>query len=101
MAQLRQSREFCEKKGKDITELSDVTWKTDFVFAVDMTLLLNGLNTKLHGKGLFARDLYSLVMDFMRRFLQSQRGGQDCSPICKPGKEPHHQLIPATSTHPC
>ena len=46
-------REFCEKKGKDIPELSDEDWMADFAFAVDVTALMNEMDTKLHGKGLF------------------------------------------------
>ena len=41
-------------KGKDITELSDVNWMADLAFAVDVTALMNELNTKLQSKGQFA-----------------------------------------------
>lgn len=47
-------REFCKKKGKDIPELSDGDRMVDLTFAVDVTVLMNYLNTKLQGKGLFA-----------------------------------------------
>jgi len=30
-------QEFCEKKGKDIPELSDEDWMADFAFADDCT----------------------------------------------------------------
>ncbi|KAJ4928431.1 hypothetical protein JOQ06_016223, partial [Pogonophryne albipinna] len=40
-------QEFCEKKGKYIPELSDEDWMADFAFAVDVTALMNELNTKL------------------------------------------------------
>ncbi|XP_078139742.1 general transcription factor II-I repeat domain-containing protein 2B-like [Centroberyx gerrardi] len=67
-------REFCEKKGKDIPELSDEDWVADFAFAVDVTALMNELNTKLQGKGLFVHEMHSLVKAFMRKmqFLSSQ-----------------------------
>lgn len=67
-------REFCEKKGKDIPELSDGDWMADFAFAVDVTALMNELNTKLQGKGLFVLEMHSLVKAFMRKlqFLSSQ-----------------------------
>ena len=67
-------REFCEKKGKDIPELSDEDWMADFAFAVDVTALMNELNTKLQGKGLFVHEMHSLVKAFMRKlqFLSSQ-----------------------------
>ncbi|XP_070405899.1 general transcription factor II-I repeat domain-containing protein 2B-like [Nothobranchius furzeri] len=67
-------REFCERKGKDIPELSDEDWMADFAFAVDVTALMNELNTKLQGKGLFVHEMHSLVKAFMRKlqFLSSQ-----------------------------
>ncbi|XP_071398745.1 general transcription factor II-I repeat domain-containing protein 2A-like, partial [Centroberyx affinis] len=67
-------REFCEKKGKDIPELSDEDWMADFAFAVIVTALMNELNTKLQGKGLFVHEMHSLVKAFMRKmqFLSSQ-----------------------------
>ncbi|XP_044075180.1 general transcription factor II-I repeat domain-containing protein 2B-like [Siniperca chuatsi] len=67
-------REFCERKGKDIPELSDEDWIADFAFAVDVTALMNELNTKLQGKGLFVHEMHSLVKAFMRKlqFLSSQ-----------------------------
>lgn len=42
-----ETREFCEKKGKDIPEFSDEDWMADFAFAVDVTAPMNELNTKL------------------------------------------------------
>ncbi|XP_028275741.1 general transcription factor II-I repeat domain-containing protein 2B-like [Parambassis ranga] len=67
-------REFCEKKGKDIPELSDENWMADFAFAVDVTALMNELNTKLQGKGLFVHQMHSLVKAFMTKlqFLSRQ-----------------------------
>ncbi|XP_061127419.1 general transcription factor II-I repeat domain-containing protein 2B-like [Syngnathus typhle] len=67
-------QEFCEKKGKDIPELSDEDWMADFAFAVDVTALMNELNTKLQGKGLFVHEMHSLVKAFMRKiqFISSQ-----------------------------
>ncbi|KAJ4935481.1 hypothetical protein JOQ06_017014 [Pogonophryne albipinna] len=55
-------QEFCEKKGKDIPELSDEDWMADFAFAVDVTALMNELNTKLQGKGLFVHEMHSLCV---------------------------------------
>ncbi|XP_074492937.1 general transcription factor II-I repeat domain-containing protein 2A-like [Sebastes fasciatus] len=70
-------QEFCEKRGKDIPELSDADWMTDLAFAVDVTALMNELNTKLQGKGLFAHEMYRLVKAFIRKlqFLSSQLEG--------------------------
>lgn len=70
-------REFCEKKGEDIPELSDADWMADLAFAVDVTALMNELNTKLQGKGLFAHEIYTLVKAFMTKlqFLSSQLEG--------------------------
>ncbi|XP_036066918.1 general transcription factor II-I repeat domain-containing protein 2B-like [Oryzias melastigma] len=67
-------QEFCEEKGKDIPELSDEDWVADVAFAVDVTALINELNTKLQGKGLFFHEMHSLVKAFMRKmqFLSSQ-----------------------------
>ena len=50
---------------------------TDLAFAVDVTPLMNALNTKLQGKGLFAHEMYSLVKAFIRKlqFLSSQLEG--------------------------
>lgn len=64
--------EFCETKGKEIPELSDEDWMADFAFAVDVTALMNELNTKLQGKGLFVHEMHSLVKAFMRKMLSSQ-----------------------------
>ncbi|KAJ8259903.1 hypothetical protein GJAV_G00174760 [Gymnothorax javanicus] len=65
---------FYEKKGKGIPELSDEDWMADFAFAVDVTALMNELNTKLQGKGFFVHEMHSLVKAFMRKlqFLSSQ-----------------------------
>ncbi|XP_073689371.1 general transcription factor II-I repeat domain-containing protein 2B-like [Garra rufa] len=70
-------QEFCEKKCKDIPELSDAGWMADLAFSVDVTALMNELNTKLQGKGLFVHEMYSLVTAFMRKlkFLSSQLKG--------------------------
>ncbi|XP_031696788.1 general transcription factor II-I repeat domain-containing protein 2B-like [Anarrhichthys ocellatus] len=78
-------QELCEKKGKNIPELSDVNWMTGFAFAVNVTALMNDLNTKLQGKGLFAHHMYSLVKAFMTKlqFLSSQMQVTH-SPTCTP-----------------
>ncbi|XP_035242994.1 general transcription factor II-I repeat domain-containing protein 2B-like [Anguilla anguilla] len=67
-------REFCEKKGRDIPELSDEKWMADFAFAVDVTALMTALNTKLQGKGLFIHEMHNLVKAFMTKlqFLSRQ-----------------------------
>ncbi|XP_071059413.1 general transcription factor II-I repeat domain-containing protein 2B-like [Pseudochaenichthys georgianus] len=67
-------QEFCEKKGKDFPELSDEDWMADFAFAVDVTALMNELNSKVQGKGLFVHEMHSLVKAFMTKmqFLSSQ-----------------------------
>nr|XP_033932408.1 general transcription factor II-I repeat domain-containing protein 2B-like [Pseudochaenichthys georgianus] len=64
-------QEFCEKKGKDF---SGEDWMADFAFAVDVTALMNELNTKLQGKGLSVHERHSLVKAFMTKmqFLSSQ-----------------------------
>ena len=69
-----QIQEFCEKKGKDIPELSDKVWLADFAFAVDVTALMNDLNTELQGKGLFVHEMHTHVKAFMSKlqFLSSQ-----------------------------
>ncbi|KAI4904072.1 hypothetical protein NFI96_031635, partial [Prochilodus magdalenae] len=71
-------QEFCEKKGKDIPEFSDTHWMADLAFPVDVTTLMNELNTKLQGQGLFAHETFSLVTAFMRKlkFLSSQSKGK-------------------------
>lgn len=74
-------QELCEKEGKDIhvPELSDEDWMADSVFAVDVTALMNELNTKLQCRGLFVLEMYSLVKAFMRKlqFLCSQFDGSN------------------------
>ena len=60
-------KEFCELKGKDVHQLSDVNWIVDLAFAVDVTALLNELNTKLQGKDHFVHEMYSFVKAFMRK----------------------------------
>ncbi|XP_060950452.1 general transcription factor II-I repeat domain-containing protein 2B-like [Limanda limanda] len=53
---------------------ADEDWMADFAFAVDVTALMNELNTKLQGKGLFVHEMHSLVKAFVRKmqFLSSQ-----------------------------
>ncbi|XP_071058777.1 general transcription factor II-I repeat domain-containing protein 2B-like [Pseudochaenichthys georgianus] len=58
-------KEFCEMKGKTIPELSDKDWMADLTFAVDVTAMMNALNTQLQGKGLFAHEMQSHVKAFM------------------------------------
>ena len=69
--------EFFVMKGKAISELSDVNWMADLAFAVDVTALMNKVNTKLQGKGLFAYEMQSLMKAFKRKlqFLSSQFEG--------------------------
>lgn len=70
-------REFCEIKGKDIPQLSDEDWMSDFAFAVDVTALMTTLNTQLQGKGLFVHEMHKLVkasmtkLQFLTRQLES------------------------------
>lgn len=47
-------------------------------FAVEATALMNELNAELSGKGLFAPEIYSLMMAFMRKLklLSSQLEGK-------------------------
>lgn len=73
-----QIQEFYETKGKDIPEFSDTHWRADLAFAVDVTTLMNELNTKLQAKGLFAHEMFSLVTAFMTKlnFLSSQLKGK-------------------------
>ena len=70
-------QECCDMKGKDTRELSDINWMADLAFSVDVTALMNELNTKLQGKGLFAHEMHSLVKAFMRKlqFFSSQFEG--------------------------
>ncbi|XP_077091357.1 general transcription factor II-I repeat domain-containing protein 2B-like [Siphateles boraxobius] len=70
-------QEFCEMKCRDTPELSDADFIADLAFGVDVTALMNELNTKLQGKGLFVHEMYSLVTAFMRKlkFLSSQLEG--------------------------
>jgi hypothetical protein len=42
---------FAEGKGKRVAEFNDDEWMCDFAFIVDITIHLNELNTRLHGKG--------------------------------------------------
>ncbi|GFG37019.1 hypothetical protein Cfor_05725 [Coptotermes formosanus] len=42
---------FAEGKGKRVAEFNDDEWTCDFAFIVDITIHLNELNTRLHGKG--------------------------------------------------
>ena len=60
-------KEFCEMKGKTIPELSDKDWMADLTFAVDVTAMMNELNTQLQGKGLFAHEMHSHVKAFMTK----------------------------------
>lgn len=62
-------REFSETKGKNIPELSDMSWKADLAFTVDVTALMDELNTKL--QGLSVHETHNLVKAFMRTFFFS------------------------------
>nr|XP_039258495.1 general transcription factor II-I repeat domain-containing protein 2A-like [Styela clava] len=67
-------REFCQTKNKDIPQLSDKKWLSDFDFVVDVTALLNELNYKLQSKKLFVHNMHSLVKSFITKlqFLSRQ-----------------------------
>jgi hypothetical protein len=39
-------------------------WLADFAFTVDIMALMNEINSKLQGKGLFSHQKYSLVKAF-------------------------------------
>ncbi|XP_077968860.1 general transcription factor II-I repeat domain-containing protein 2A-like [Styela clava] len=67
-------REFCQTKNKDIPQLSDKKWLSDFAFVVDVTALLNELNCKLQSKKLFVHNMHSLVKSFITKlqFLSRQ-----------------------------
>ncbi|XP_042242397.1 general transcription factor II-I repeat domain-containing protein 2B-like [Homarus americanus] len=57
----------------DFPQLNDEKWLSDFAFAVDIMGHMNDLNSKLHGKGAFAHDLYSSVKAFMKKLLLLSR----------------------------
>ena len=61
-------------KGKNVSELSEAPQIADFAFGVDVTALMNELNTKLQDKELFVHDMYSLAKAFVRKieFLSGQ-----------------------------
>ncbi|XP_071214539.1 general transcription factor II-I repeat domain-containing protein 2A-like [Salvelinus alpinus] len=63
--------EFLKMKGKyvDFPQLQDKEWLADFAFTMDIMALMNELNFKLQGKGLFARQMYSLVKAFKGKLL--------------------------------
>jgi hypothetical protein len=42
---------FMNVKSKSVPEISDAKWITDLAFLVNITFLLNELNTKRQGKG--------------------------------------------------
>lgn len=90
-------QEFCETKGRDITELSDADWMTDLAFAVDVTALMKELSAKLQDKGLFTHEMYNLVTAFMRKlkFLSSQLEGNILTHI------PTLKEVTASADHLC
>ena len=49
-------RKFCKMKRKNY-QLSDAQWIADFAIVVDVTALMNELNTKLQSKSLFVHDM--------------------------------------------
>lgn len=53
-------QEFCQMKGKNIPELTSTEWLADLAFALDVTALMNELNSKLQGNGLFAHEMHSV-----------------------------------------
>ena len=65
---------FCEIKSKNIPELSDVDGIANLAFAVNVTALMNELNTILQGKGFFVHQMHNLIKAFMRKlqFLSNQ-----------------------------
>ncbi|XP_071216541.1 general transcription factor II-I repeat domain-containing protein 2B-like [Salvelinus alpinus] len=56
-------------KYVDSPQLQDKEWLADFAFTVDIMALMNELNSKLQGKGLFAHQMYSLVKAFKGKLL--------------------------------
>jgi hypothetical protein len=63
--------EFLKMKGKyvDFPQLQDNEWLVYFAFTMDIMALMNELNFKLQGKGLFAHQMYSLVKAFKGKLL--------------------------------
>ena len=63
--------EFLQMKGKyvDLPQLQDTEWLAVCAFNVDIMALMNELNSKLQGKGLFAHQMYSLVKAFKGKLL--------------------------------
>lgn len=64
---MQRLKSFVRLKAKNIPELSDVDWNADLAFAVDVTALMNELNTKLQGKDLFVHEMHNLVKAFIRK----------------------------------
>ena len=52
---------FITMKGKEISELQDIEWLSDFAFLVDITVYLNGLNAKLQNCEQLIPELYSHI----------------------------------------
>ena len=50
-------------------QLQDKEWLADFAFTVDIMALMNELNSKLQGKGLFTHQMYSLIKTFKGKLL--------------------------------
>ncbi|XP_071017986.1 general transcription factor II-I repeat domain-containing protein 2A-like [Oncorhynchus clarkii lewisi] len=63
--------EFLQMKGKyvDFPQLQETEWLAVCAFNVDIMALMNELNSKLQGKGLFAHRMYSFVKAFKRKLL--------------------------------
>ena len=84
------SRRTVTRRIEDIAgilrELSDEDWMADFAFAVDVTALMNELNDKLQGKGLFVHEMHSLVKAFMTKMVSFKPTGEKHthSLTCKP-----------------
>ena len=94
--------EFCKIEGKNIFELSDVDWIADLAFAIDVTVLMNNLNTKLQGKGRFVHETRNLVKVFMRKlyFLSNQLENKIFTHM-QTLKKSNHQLLTSTGTRLC
>jgi hypothetical protein len=48
----------------EFLQLQDKECLSDFAFTMDIMVLMNELNSKLQGKGLFALQMYNLVKAF-------------------------------------
>ena len=61
-------QQFMEEKGYPIAEFNYAEWICDLAFLDEITSLLNGMNTCLHGQGQLINCMFDRIIVFLSYF---------------------------------